>query len=246
MSSTSAPLIHLPDVSDAERDETCDEITRMAAGLPSIEILVGTAELARCAPLLSGDGLLTRAEVLELIVPIVETLFDPRATVGIRFHAQLIVMLNFPSIPESLALQAAFGRRAGEAQFRKIARLANRAERRGLSLDEYIEALASADEIPRDIPLRLFLGEIDRKPDAARIATAVALLRRSSALAVDPLRPSIFCALGWLMWAQGKRALGVGYLSEALRIDPDHAEAAGMLFHIGSHQPAWVRHDVKR
>ena len=40
--------------------------------------------------------------------------------------------------------------------------------------------------------------------------------------------PPLLCAIAWLQWARGKRAIAAGYLAEASRIEPEHILAFGL------------------
>ncbi|MEV4776517.1 hypothetical protein [Microbacterium sp. LWH12-1.2] len=236
--------IHLPPVDPEERDKVWEHLMVVRDGLPEVTIVMSSNEAWRALDDLEsngGSGALTHAETLGLIVPVVESLFDDDVReLGLEFHAQLILMCAFPSIPESLALQVAFGRKIGEEQFRKIARFAVRAHNRGITVDEYVEDLRVADAIPHDRPVRLFRGESRRVPSCVRMQRAIALLRRTSALAPEPFRPPLLCVIAWLQWAQGRRAVAIAYLEEALRIEPASILAYGLNVTFAARLPEWM------
>lgn len=233
--------IHLPHVDDCDRREVLRRFAAFIDELPEVSFLLSETEGTRCRDELAREsGPITHGEALGLIVPIVETLFDDTCRMSLAFHTQLIVMCQFPSIPESMVLQVAFGRRVGEEQLRKIVRISARARHRGLSVDEYVAELNEGNAVPHDSLVKLFLGESKRIPMAERTRFATELLRTTAALAAEPLRPPILCAIAWLFWARGKRALAVNYLTEACRIDPENPTARGLSVHFGEHLPAWL------
>lgn len=233
--------IHLPFVEDHDRDEVRRCIAAALDRLPEVGFAMSAKEAKQYHDeLMRGSGPFTHGEVLSLIVPIVETLFDDTCRISLAFHAQLIMMCQFPSIPESMVVQIAFGRRAGEEQLRKIVRMIARAQHRRLTVDEYVADLSARDAVPHDGPVKLFLGESTRTPSAERIRHAVALLRTTAALAAEPMRPPILGALAWLLWAQGKRAVALHYLAEAGRIDPSQPIVYGLSVHFSDHLPAWL------
>lgn len=233
--------IHLPSVDDHDRDEVRRHIAAAVENLPEVGFVMSAKEAEGCRDaLMRGSGPFTHGEVLSLIVPIVETLFDDTCRISPAFHAQLIMMCQFPSIPESMVVQIAFGRRVGEEQVRKIARMIARAQHRGLTVDEYVVDLQEHGAVPHDGLVKMFLGESKRTPSVDRIRLAVGLLRTTAALAAEPMRPPILCAISWLLWAQGKRALALNYLAEASTIDPYHPTTYGLSVHLGGHLPAWL------
>lgn len=241
------PLIRLPRVEPGEAEKVWDELERKRAAAPEFEVVLSENEAWRAqAKLSKGTGPVSHAEALWLIVPIVESLFDDgEMSYGIPFHVQLMIMCSYPSISEALALQVAFGRTIGEDQSTKIARLADRARRRGLSVDEYVEYLRATDAVPHDRVNRLFLGESARKPMDERLRRAIALLRRTAALSPEAIRPQILSAIAWMLWALGKRALSLVYLAEALRIEPQSPLARGLTAHFHQRSPAWLSSGIQ-
>lgn len=236
-----APSIHLPSVDDRDRDEVLRRIEAAVDKLPEVSLVMSAKEAESVHDeLMRGSGPFTHGELLALIVPIVETLFDDTCRISPEFHAQLIMMCQFPSVPESMVAQIAFGRRVGEEQVRKIARIIARARHRGVSVDEYVADLHAQDAVPHDRLVKMFLGESKRTPSADRITLATGLLRTTAALAAESQRPPVLCAIAWLLWAQGKRALAMNYLAEASRIDPDHPTAFGLSVHFSENLPAWL------
>ncbi|MGO2746532.1 hypothetical protein [Microbacterium sp.] len=236
------PLIQLPIVEPDEMDEAWDEFERIQAALPEFSVALSKNEANRAHEKLSkGTGPVGHAEALWLIVPIVESLFDDEvASIGIPFHVQLMMMCEYPSIPEALVVQVAFGRKAGEEHSRKIARLADRAQRRGLTIDEYVQHLHDTGTVPRDRLMRLFLGETRRPPSDERLRRAVEVLRRTAALSPEPLRGPVLSAIAWMQWARGRRAVSLAYLEEALRVEPRSILAGGLRMHFLQRTPAWL------
>ena len=240
----SDPLVRLPEVTLAEILDTRLELDRIVDALPRFSVLLSTAEAKRHgAGRAGGSGEMTHAEVRGLIVPMTETLLDDTATVGAAFHAQLMIMFEFPTIPESLVLQTAFGRRVGEQQQVKLVRLGDRAQRRGLSIDEYVDELRCRGAVEQDHLVRKFLGRISHRPDESRLETAISILQRTAALAPEDLRPPVLCAIAWMLWARGRGVPALTYLAEALRIEPGHVLACGLMVHFGSTEPKWIRSD---
>lgn len=238
----SEPFVRLPEVTSAEVADTYLELDRIVDELPRFRAIMSTAEAKRhSARLARGSGAMTHAEVRGLIVPITETLFDGSAKLSAAFHAQLIVMCGFPSIPESLALQTAFGRRVGEQQHLKLVRLADRAQRRGLSVDAHVDDLRRRGAVEQDHLVRKFLGRISHRPDESRLETATSILQRTAALAPEELRPPVLCAIAWMLWASGRGVLSLTYLAEALRIEPGQSLACSLMLHFSSTTPKWAR-----
>lgn len=75
----------------------------------------------------------------------------------------------------------------------------------------------------------------------SRLETAVSILRRTAALAPEELRPPVLCAIAWMLWARGRGVLALAHLAEALRIEPGHVLACGLMLHFSSTVPKWIR-----
>lgn len=229
-------ILHLPAVDPHEVEEVGEQLLKMAHDLPRVTVTVPDRYVG------SVQAASPHAEAFALAVPLLESLLDDDPdTVPGALLAQLIFMSQFPALPEAIALQVAFGRFVGEQNVRRLARLVTRARRRGLSVDEYVVRLGAADAVPSDTLTRLFRGEARRAPDATRIRCGIALLRRTASLAPPPSRSHLLCAIGWLHWARGQRAIAAAYLAEASRLEPGHILAYGLRAHITSSQgPAWL------
>ncbi|WP_457098716.1 hypothetical protein [Microbacterium sp. P5_E9] len=234
---TSDGIFHLPAVDETVSAEVVDQFLRIVDALPMRSVPVSMRQVTA----FDLDEVPPHVEAFALIVPLLETcLEDVPEALSPALVAQVASMGTFPAIPETIALQIAFGREAGEEQMREIARLIARATRRGLSADEYIAELAAADAIPRGKIIRLFHGETRRTPDVQRMAQGIALLRRIASLVPPPLRPPLLCAIAWLQWARGKRAIAMGYLAEAARIEPEHILAFGLSWLVSTKTPTWI------
>lgn len=226
-------FIHLPDVDEDLRDDVWEYLVGM------VEDEVVEPELDE--PEASSGGALTHAEAFVLVVPLLESCLAHRDTeLSVPLVAEFALMTMFPAIPETIAVQVAFGRGAGEEQVREMARLIARARNHGTTVDDYVAELAAADAVPRGKLVRLFHGETNRVPDRDRIRRGIAVLRVIAALVPEPARPPLLCAIAWLQWAQGKRAVAAAYLHEAIRIEPGHILARGLAALVASKMPRWA------
>ncbi|QAY59622.1 hypothetical protein ET475_06215 [Microbacterium protaetiae] len=216
---TDEPRIHLADASEADRADA-------AASLE--QLLTGQAD----AP--------PHGEAMALMVALTESLLDDDEPITPALAARVAFMAAMPSIPETMAVQIAFGRHVAEEALLKTARLVDRAGRREMTVDDYVWAQHAAGQIPRDTIVRMLHGEVRRKPLADRVGCGIALLRRTAALVPEPYRPSLLCTLAWLMWARGQRPLALLYIDEAAQIEPEHLLAYGLSMIMSSRLPAWV------
>ncbi|UNK70958.1 hypothetical protein [Microbacterium sp. H1-D42] len=208
--------VHLPHVTPGDRDAVWNHFASMSENLPEFTVLLSSKEARRAMEELEvGSGPLTQDELFRLIVPVIESLFDDGVkSISPAFHAQLIMMCQFPNIPEIMVVQIAFGREVGEETIGRGSAQARHA--------------------------RLFNGESQRPPDEQRIRTAIPVLRRSAALAAEPLRPSLLCAVAWMLWALGNRPVAMAYLAEASRIESSHELTLDLQTHFSLAMPAWV------
>ncbi|MDX2376163.1 DUF4192 family protein [Microbacterium sp. LRZ72] len=213
--------------------------TRLLAklgALPEVTTLMPIAEAERLAREAPSHG-----ESIVAIVPLVEMLLDEsRNTGSADMVADLAFLCMMPSIPQAMAVQIAFGRSVGEKHALKIARIVSRAERRGMSVDQYVAELAATDAVPHDTIVRLFLGEARRQPDRDRVRRGIRLLRRNASLLPPPFRTDIFCVIAWLHWSQGQRAIASAYLSDVLRENPDDVLAGGLRALFSRSLPEWT------
>jgi len=230
-------IFHLPAADETVSGEVMDQFLRMVGALPMLGVTVSMRQVAA----FDLDGVPRHAEAFALMIPLLESCleYEPEA-LSPKLVAQVAFMATLPAIPETIALQIAFGRGAGEEQMREIARLIARATQRGLSADEYIAELAAAAAIPRGKIIRLFHGETRRTPDGPRMTQGIALLRRIASLVAPPLRPPLLCTIAWLQWARGKRAIAMAYLAEASRIEPEHILTFGLSWLVSTKTPAWI------
>jgi hypothetical protein len=229
--------LHLPLASAEAREAVLAHLLRMFDRPPEVDL---TASMDHAAAI-DWDAVPSHAEVLMLIVPLLETCLDADADEPAPpLVAQLAFMAALPAVPESIALQVAFGRRVGEQQTREFGRLIARARQRGISVDEYVAGLVATGTVPRGTFVRLFHGESRRTPDAARVKRGIAMLRRIASLVPPMLRPPLLCAIAWLHWAGGKRALAAAYLAEASRIEPENVLAYGLAWLSATKTPSWL------
>lgn len=229
-------LIHLPRVTENDQEELVDHLLRMAERLPEIVISVPTksmgkrwAEIAPHSP-------------TALVVPLVEVMFDTdRAELfEIELHAQFVFLSAIPTLPEGMALQIAFGRRTGEDVARKYARVFARAGQRGMTADALVAELDATGAVPKDRTYHLFRGESRRRPDDERMRQGIAFLRTTSALTPEQGRAPLLCAIAWLHWARGQRAIAMSYLEEARRVEPSHILTYGLTVLFTAGLPTWV------
>ncbi|WP_374977958.1 hypothetical protein ACEYYH_09640 [Microbacterium trichothecenolyticum] len=197
------------------------------------------------AALFDADDVVSHGEAFILIVPLIEACLES-VDLAPALAAQLAFLSMFPSVPETIAMQVGFGRSIGEEQIRDIARLFSRAARRGVTVDDYVAELDVAGELPRGKLVRLFHGETRRIPDPDRMTRGVALLRSVLALVPDTARPPLLCAIAWLQWARGKRAVAMAYVAEAQRIDATHILAYGLSWLITTKTPRWTMSSPSR
>lgn len=230
--------LHLPVIDPNVVAEVLEHLLVMRDELPSWHLSLGVEHVDE-AHLVDASP---HELAFEVSIPLLESyLREDPSDLGSRLLAQLTFMAQFPALPEQLALQTAFGRRVAEEHVSEVARLVSRAARRGLTVDEYVAHLAATDSVPATRTTRLFKGEARRAPNPTRIAKGIALLRYTAAAAPEPLRPPLLCAAAWLLWARGKRAHAIGYLAEALRIEPEHILAGGLAVLVADGLPLWSR-----
>lgn len=234
---TDGALIHLPAVDSRERDQVREQMEKMVGALPEVAVKVSmraVSEIPKRWP--------SQREMFILVEALTETLLDCEADgVSPALAAQLGVLTGLPMIPETMALQIAFGRKVAEEQSRKMARIAEQAQRRGVSVDEYVAGLRAANAVPHDKLVGLFHGETDWAPSAHRLRHGIALLRRVAGMLPAPARPSVLCVIAWLTWARGRRPIAMAYLAEASRIEPEHLLAFGLSAVLAEKKPAWLR-----
>lgn len=188
-----------------------------------------------------SSGLPLHIEALELSVPLVEAVLDDDPyDVPHEMLAQLTVFSAWPMVAESMALQAAFGRPAAEAELDDLARLADRAHRRGLSIDDYVQQESRAGTLRRSRMANLLLGDTRRRPDAERMRRAEDLFLRALSLVTARHRAELFIAVAWLVWARGDTARAIAYTAESTRIAPGHPVAIGLAVHFARVAPRWV------
>ncbi|MGM7670324.1 hypothetical protein [Microbacterium sp. A93] len=230
------PLIHLPFVSEEDSNELAELLLDLAADLPELGFAVPTRHIGSIVRRFEEYG------PTALVIPVVETILDaefPRPT-DVELRAQLILVSEFATVPETMAMQIAFGRGAGEEVLRKQGRFIEGARREGVSLDEYVLGLARVDAIPKDRTYQLFRGESVEIPDAERVQRGIEFLRMTVASMPEPFRPPLFGALAWLHWARGQRAIAMAYLADATRIEPDNILAGGLSVFFRSVTPDWL------
>lgn len=232
---------HLPAVDPRDSEEVLRHFLAAADALPEFSFVLSRNEADRIAEELQHRrGPLRPGEMLRVVGAVVETLFDDETSYSPALHAQLVLMLQFPSVPEAVSTQVAFGREMGEASAHKIEKLAVAARKLGRNMDEHVAVLEARGEIEHDLPVKCFRGESSEVPDTARMRRTVALFRTTAALCPEPFRPSVLCVIAWMLWALGKRPIALAYLRMATAIDPQHPLAFGLTEHLRDHQPEWI------
>lgn len=233
---TDEPLIHLPRADTHELDEVWNEIEKIGDSLPSVNVQIS----ARAAFETPKRWPIQR-EMFILVEALTETLLDREAgSISPALAAQLGVLADVPMIPETMAMQIAFGRKMAEEQSRKMAGIVEKAQKRGLSVDEYVAEPHAANAIPND-KMHIFHGDTRWAPSAHRLQHGAALLRRVAGMLPVGFRPSLLCVISWLMWASGRRPIAMAYLAEATRIRPEHLLASEMSATFSDKSPAWLR-----
>jgi hypothetical protein len=233
---TDDTLIHLPIADSRERDAVWEHMEKMAEALPMVEVTVSARAVSELPKRWSSQR-----EMFILVEALTETLLDSEVEdVSPELAAQLGFFTGLAMIPETMALQIAFGRKVAEEQSRTLARIAEQAQRRGLSVDEYVVALRAANAVPHDELVRLFHGETGRAPSAHRLRHGITLLRRVAGMLPVAARPSVLCVIAWLMWARERRPIAMAYLAEASRIEPEHLLAFGLSAVLDEKKPAWA------
>ncbi|WP_448712893.1 hypothetical protein [Microbacterium profundi] len=230
-------LIHLPRVRKNDQEELVDHLLRMSERLPEITIKVATKAMGKRWQQIAPHS------PTALVVPLVEMIFDTdRAGLfEVELHAQFVFLSAFPTLPESMAMQIAFGCRVGEEAARKYARLFARAEQRGITADALVAELDAAGSVPKDRIYHLLRGESRRRPDEERMKQGIAFLRTTAALTPEPGRAPLLCTIAWLHWARGQRAIAMSYLEEARRVEPSHILTCGLTVFFTAGVPAWIQ-----
>ena len=225
--------IHLPALDDDFVDEVLDELVSMRETLPEISVEV-PARHASTVPAQAADS------EFHLLVALVESVLDEEVDDPTpRTYAQLAIIALLPGVPEALALQVAFGRKVGVQHVRKMTLLRTAARVRGLTMDEYVAELVALGRIPQDRLVQLFLGRSQRSPKGGRMKRGSEVLRRVASSVPEGFRPPILCAVAWLHWAAGRRAIALAYLDESSRIDPGHILAHGLAAVAAERMPDW-------
>jgi hypothetical protein len=114
---------------------------------------------------------------------------------------------------------------------------------RGFSAgDEALDAQLrweSGEEYPAHLAMQMW-GEGER-PDAVRLATALALVRRLAAAAPHGSQTGPLAVAAWISWALGRSTHAESYAAAARVIDPDHGLSEIVLsFVAAGHLPDWA------
>jgi hypothetical protein len=233
--SSDPPIIRLPAVDDVSVAEVLTQLATIRDALPQFGVTISS----RFADPVPEPP--PYCEMFTMAVLLVETVLEkPPEDVPPECHAELAILLAMPGIPEQCIVQIAFGRETGERHVQKIAHLLSDARQAGMSVDDYVAERSRSGDIPRDALVRRFRGEWRGSPSSERTRAGVALLRQTAARVPEHLRPPLLCAVAWLQWAQGRRAVAMSCLAEALRIEPENVLAAGLQAHISSTTPEWL------
>jgi hypothetical protein len=70
----------------------------------------------------------------------------------------------------------------------------------------------------------MMLGE-GRRPDVARVESAVLLVKQLAASAPRGCRPPLLCMLAWLNWALGRSSVSDRFVRAAEQVDPTYGFA---------------------
>lgn len=155
--------------------------------------------------------------------------------------ARLALHSMRPDRRDEMVLQIAFGRAVGERARADSERRHEVQRTQQLSMDEIVAAETAQSDGRPDEQGELFLGESVREPHVVRVRRAIDILRRTIVHLDPDLRPDLLCMLAWLHWAVGASSAAGHHVESALRIDPEHTLAAGLLALIESGKvPEWV------
>ena len=140
--------------------------------------------------------------------------------------ALLLFALQGAPLRDLVMLQWAFGLELGDAMWSDATCAGIEARKKYTD----VERLASD----------LMLGR-GPSPDAARMASAIALLTTVVSRAADTERPAPLCMLAWLNWAQGRGSAAGAHIDEVRSIAPDYSmgELLDSMFSRGL-MPEWV------
>ncbi|MFA4840813.1 MAG: DUF4192 family protein [Agrococcus sp.] len=229
-------LIHLPGGDGEVARLVLESLEAMCDALPEFTVTVDR----HFAQQVERSDIPTHGASFTLAIALVETCLDrDPGDMSPELLAQLVFMSQFPSLPEQMALQIAFGPGIAQEHARDIARLFTHARRRGLSVDDHVAELVRTGGVPDTRSTRCFRGETQHEPDQSRVTRGVALFRRAAGHTPETLRPSLLCVAAWLLWSVGKRPNALMHLGEAVRIDPEHVLAQGLILHLGARLPNW-------
>ncbi|QUW19296.1 hypothetical protein [Agrococcus sp. Marseille-Q4369] len=154
--------------------------------------------------------------------------------------AMLVALAQWPSVPEQLALQVAFGRGLATEHLRHVTRIVDHAVELGIAVDDHVRQLVAKGALPDVHVGRCLRGETQRVPDRDRTIRGIALLRWSAAHAPEEMQPALLCAVAWLLWALGKRADAMAHLVRAAGIDRGHAMVPSLMLLFGERVPTWT------
>ncbi|MBZ4487435.1 DUF4192 domain-containing protein [Microbacterium sp. cx-55] len=95
-------------------------------------------------------------------------------------------------------------------------------------------------------PAERMMGEGER-PDADRLADALAVARWAAAVAPRDVRPGALSVCGWLSWALGRSSHAEHYALAACEIDPEHGLSRIVLSMVqAGHLPDWAFRPARR
>jgi hypothetical protein len=97
----------------------------------------------------------------------------------------------------------------------------------------------SGEEYPAHLAMRMW-GEGD-PPQVSRLETALALSRRTAALAPREAQPGALAMCAWLSWALGRSTHAAAYAERACEIEPEHGLSQIVLSFVhAGHLPDWA------
>ena len=233
-----AATLHLPAADAEAKQMVLDALDAMCEALPEIGVTTD-ARFVRETSLLDVPA---HGQALIASLPLIETCLEREpGVIQPPLLAQIVLLSLFPGVPEQMALQIAFGWDVAEEHVHHFARIAARAARRGVTIDDYVAQLVASGSVPDTRATRCFRGETPWEPDRTRAARGTALFRAAAGHVPEGLRPSLLCVAAWLFWATGRRPHAVAHLVEASRIEPTHVLAYGLTAHFAARSPAWLR-----
>jgi hypothetical protein len=172
---------------------------------------------------------------------------DSRRPLGLRL-AWFVHLAERPPLRDAMMLQFAFGPVVGAAAHDDALETAERAERRGETVDELVrrELADGAEGEVSEMLGRLLLGRSSLRPDHGRVERALEVVRTAAAHAPHELRVAPLCIAAWLAWSLGRGSAAGALVELALEAEPGHSMASLLAAFIGSGTlPEWAFADPR-